>query len=89
MAANNLAIILDDRGEAADALVYYRQFLQQHPDWESRFNLASFPGGVSGLGLVRSLLPRRSAKLSIEQQGDEVVATVKLVPPGITKLEPA
>ncbi|WP_280151245.1 PAS domain S-box protein [Piscinibacter sp. XHJ-5] len=53
------------------------------------FDVARFPGGVSGLGLVRSLLPRRSAKLSIEQRGDEVVATVALVPPGVTKLEPA
>jgi hypothetical protein len=33
------------------------------------------PGGVSGLGLVRALLPRRSATLALEQQGDEVVAT--------------
>ncbi len=53
------------------------------------FNLARFPGGVSGLGLVRSLLPRRSATLSVEQHGDEVVACVTLSPPGITKLEPA
>jgi PAS domain S-box-containing protein len=53
------------------------------------FNLARFPGGVSGLGLVRALLPRRSASLTIEQQGDDVVATIALVPPGVTKLEPA
>ncbi|HMC17210.1 MAG TPA: PAS domain S-box protein [Albitalea sp.] len=52
----------------------------------SGFTLARFPGGVSGLGLVRSLLPRRSAKLTLEQQGDEVVATVLLEPPGIHKL---
>jgi PAS domain S-box-containing protein len=49
------------------------------------FSLARFPGGVSGLGLVRSLLPRRSAKLALEQQGDLVVATVSLVPPGIAR----
>jgi PAS domain S-box-containing protein len=54
----------------------------------SGFNLARFPGGMSGLGLVRSLLPRRSASLDIEQQGDQVVATVSLSPPGIRKLEP-
>lgn len=53
------------------------------------FNLSRFPGGVSGLGLVRALLPRRSAGLTIEQQGDDVVATIALVPPGVTKLEPA
>jgi hypothetical protein len=52
------------------------------------FSLARFPGGVSGLGLVRSLLPRKSASLSLEQVGDEVVATITLKPPGITKLEP-
>ncbi|HJV62380.1 MAG TPA: hypothetical protein VJ743_15640, partial [Albitalea sp.] len=53
------------------------------------FSLARFPGGVSGLGLVRSLLPRRSASLAIEQRGDDVVATVSLAPPGIARLEPA
>jgi len=52
------------------------------------FNLARFPGGVSGLGLVRALLPRRSASLTIEQQGDEVVATINLQPPGVTRLAP-
>ena len=53
------------------------------------FTLTRFPGGVSGLGLVRSLLPRRSAGLTVEQHGDDVVATVALAPPGITKLEQA
>ena len=52
------------------------------------FSLARFPGGVSGLGLVRALLPRKSASLSLEQRGDEVVATVRLSPPGISKLDP-
>jgi PAS domain S-box-containing protein len=47
------------------------------------FSLAQFPGGVSGLGLVRALLPRRSAKLSIEAQGTRVVAVVALKPPGV------
>ncbi|HJV97160.1 MAG TPA: hypothetical protein VJ608_14030, partial [Albitalea sp.] len=50
------------------------------------FTLARFPGGVSGLGLVRSLLPRRSASLSIEQHDTNVVATVALAPPGVTRL---
>ncbi len=53
------------------------------------FNLARFPGGVSGLGLVRALLPRRSAKLTIDQQGSDVVATIALVSPGVMRLEPA
>jgi PAS domain S-box-containing protein len=52
------------------------------------FSLARIPGGVSGLGLVRALLPRRSAGLAIEQRGEEVVATVDLKPPGIARSEP-
>jgi len=52
------------------------------------FSLARFPGGVSGLGLVRALLPRRSASLTVEQQGDDVVATIALTSPGVTRLEP-
>jgi hypothetical protein len=53
----------------------------------SGFSLARFPGGVSGLGLVRALLPRRSANLAIEQHGDIVVTTVTLQPPGVSRLE--
>jgi PAS domain S-box-containing protein len=51
------------------------------------FDVARFPGGVSGLGLVRSLLPRRSAKLAIEQRGEQVVATVSLSPPGVSRVQ--
>ena len=50
------------------------------------FKLALIPGGVSGLGLVRALMPRRSAMLAIEQQGPRVVATVTLVPPGVLQI---
>ncbi|MCW7540503.1 PAS domain S-box protein [Aquabacterium sp. A7-Y] len=50
------------------------------------FSLARFPGGVSGLGLVRALLPRRSARLTLENQGDQVVACVQLTPPGVQRL---
>ncbi|MGM9512678.1 PAS domain S-box protein [Roseateles sp. DB2] len=50
------------------------------------FSLAGVPGSVSGLGLVRALLPRRSAKLSLEQQGLLVCCTMELQPPGITWL---
>jgi len=52
------------------------------------FSLAQIPGGVSGLGLVRALLPRRSATLTLAEEGPEVVASVTLVPPGIAMLEP-
>jgi PAS domain S-box-containing protein len=47
------------------------------------FSLAHVPAGVSGLGLVRALLPRRSATLALEQHGDEVVAHVELRPPSV------
>jgi two-component sensor histidine kinase len=52
------------------------------------FSLARFPGGVSGLGLVRALLPRRSAVLDIAQRADRVVASVELQPPSVTHLAP-
>ncbi|MDH5538337.1 MAG: PAS domain S-box protein, partial [Rhizobacter sp.] len=52
------------------------------------FNLSRVPGGVSGLGLVRALLPRRSASLTLEQQGDQVVTSVLLVPPGVSQIDP-
>ncbi len=52
------------------------------------FDLAQLRGGVSGLGLVRALLPRRSARLSLEQQGEEVVCQVELRPPGLSFLLP-
>ncbi len=51
------------------------------------FSLASYRGGVSGLGLVRALLPRRSARLELVQQGDEVCTTVELAPPGLVQMD--
>ncbi len=47
------------------------------------FDLSKVPGGVSGLGLVRALLPRRSATLALTQEGPLVVARVLLGPPGV------
>lgn len=52
------------------------------------FNVDRVPGGVSGLGLVRALLPRRSAKLSIQQDHDDVLTRIELIPPGIHLLPP-
>ena len=52
------------------------------------FDLARVPGGVSGLGLVRALLPRRSAALTLTQAGASVVAAITLAPPGVKALEP-
>src|SRR5262249_47293142 len=45
------------------------------------FALQQVRAGVSGLGLVRALLPRRSAILSLGQQGEDVVCPLQLVPP--------
>jgi PAS domain S-box-containing protein len=52
------------------------------------FSLAQVAPGVSGLGLVRALLPRRTATLSLLQVGTEVQACVVLVTPSISLLEP-
>ena len=49
------------------------------------FSIARIPNGVSGLGLVRALLPRRHAALEITQAGDRVVATVELQPPVVAR----
>jgi PAS domain S-box-containing protein len=47
------------------------------------FELARFRGGVSGLGLVRALLPRRSSTFLLLQEDDEVVAEVELRSPSV------
>lgn len=47
------------------------------------FLLQDVKSGVSGLGLVRALLPRRSAILSLEQQGEDVVCRLELIPPSV------
>ncbi len=49
------------------------------------FDLAAFPGGVSGLGLVRALLPRRSAMLSLDDTDAGVRTTVRLRPPSVRR----
>jgi two-component sensor histidine kinase len=62
--------------------------IENHATLPADFSLARFPGGVSGLGLVRALLPRRSASLDIVQRGDKVVTTAALQPPSVSRLEP-
>jgi PAS domain S-box-containing protein len=47
------------------------------------FDLNQRRSVVSGLGLVRALLPRRSATLALAQEGDEVVARLELRPPSV------
>ena len=51
------------------------------------FSLARFPGGLSGLGLVRALLPRRSARLEFDQQDGRVRVSLSLTPPGIVRAD--
>lgn len=52
------------------------------------FELARVPGGVSGLGLVRALLPRRHAALAMHAAGDEVHSRVTLTSPVVLRLDP-
>jgi PAS domain S-box-containing protein len=52
------------------------------------FELARVPGGVSGLGLVRALLPRRHAALAMHAAGDEVHSRVTLTSPVVQRLDP-
>jgi PAS domain S-box-containing protein len=47
------------------------------------FDLSRIASSVSGLGLVKALLPRRGAKLAIEQHGGVVVTRLELQPPAI------
>ncbi|MED5619899.1 PAS domain S-box protein [Ideonella sp. BN130291] len=61
--------------------------IANHGELPEGFSVARIPGGVSGLGLVRALLPRRSATLTLGAEGPLVVARITLVPPGITALE--
>ena len=51
------------------------------------FELARVPGGVSGLGLVRALLPRRHAALAMHAAGDEVHSRVMLSAPVVLQLD--
>ena len=50
------------------------------------FSLAGRAAGITGLALVQSLLPPRSATLRIEQEGEWVVASLLLVAPGIVRI---
>jgi hypothetical protein len=49
------------------------------------FDLDRIATSVSGLGLVKSMLPRRGAKLTLEQAGAIVVARLQLSPPAISE----
>jgi two-component sensor histidine kinase len=47
------------------------------------FSFADIAASVSGLGLVKALLPRRGAKLSIDSAGSVVLARLQLFPPAV------
>jgi hypothetical protein len=47
------------------------------------FSLTDIAASVSGLGLVKALLPRRGARLSIEGTGSVVLARLQLSPPAV------
>jgi len=50
---------------------------------DADFDLSQRRSVVSGLGLVRALLPRRSSSLALAQEGSEVVARLELRPPSV------
>ena len=53
------------------------------PPGPAEFDLAQIAASVSGLGLVKALLPRRGARLTLEQAGSLVAARLQLFPPSI------
>jgi hypothetical protein len=59
--------------------------IANHGQLPPGFDLARYPGSLSGLGLARALLPRRTATLALAQVGDEVVARVQLRAPSVVR----
>ncbi|MEY3251566.1 MAG: hypothetical protein RL227_539 [Pseudomonadota bacterium] len=53
------------------------------------FELTRHRSAVAGLGLVRALLPRRSATFTLSQEGADVVAQIALRPPSVRLPVPA
>ena len=51
------------------------------------FSVDRVGAGVYGLGLVRALLPRRSASLELAADGPQVLARVRLQAPGLARLD--
>jgi len=68
---------LSAHGDTVRIRIAGRGTLAQPKDFER------MRGDISGLGLVRALLPRRSSTMSLLQEGELVVATLELRPPGI------
>ncbi|MFT4099704.1 MAG: histidine kinase dimerization/phosphoacceptor domain -containing protein [Burkholderiaceae bacterium] len=51
------------------------------------FDFARQAGGGSGLGLVKAMLPRRGADLTLDTRGDRVVARLLLRRPVLTRID--
>jgi two-component sensor histidine kinase len=76
------------REQAVRVLVASRpegmEFVIENPgQLPTGFSLADIAASVSGLGLVKALLPRRGARLSIEASGAVVLARLQLFPPAV------
>ena len=84
--AGEAASDIDCRIDCAEAAIGIS--IANHGVLAPGFTLQGIPAGVSGLGLVRSLLPRKGARLALEAQGGRVVARLELAPPAVTVLDP-
>ena len=74
-------LTLDVQIEArADGLAVHIQNAGRLP---AGFDLARITSGVSGLGLVKALLPRRGAQLTLVQEQDRVKASLDLSAPAV------
>ncbi len=62
--------------------------IANHGQLPEGFSFDKLTRSTNGLGLVKSLLPRRGGSISMIQVGNEVVVTMRLVAPAIT-IEPA
>jgi PAS domain S-box-containing protein len=85
-AAGEAATDIDCRIDCGESTVLIS--IANHGVLVPGFTLAGIPAGVSGLGLVRSLLPRKGAKMAIQAEGQRVVARLELAPPAVAVLEP-
>jgi len=72
-----IQVTVNARPEGMDFVIENRGQLQPG------FNLQDIAASVSGLGLVKALLPRRGARLSIEGNGNVVLARLQLSPPAV------
>jgi len=68
---------LAERGDRVEVRI------EQPGRLKADFDLARVGSGVTGLGLAKSLLPHRGARLRIEQLGPLVITRLELAPPAI------